>query len=57
MRHRRAIPAGRRIAVGEGIPGFALESFDVFGAWRDRADIGDSTEYVRELRRTHWGPK
>ena len=26
-----------------------------FGVWADRSDIVDSTEFVRELRRTQWG--
>ncbi len=30
---------------------------EFFGAWHDRTDIGDSTEYVRGLRRTQWGAK
>lgn len=27
-----------------------------YGAWADRDDIGDSTEFVRKLRREQWGP-
>ena len=26
-----------------------------YGAWADRDDIGDSTEFVRKLRREQWG--
>jgi hypothetical protein len=25
-----------------------------FGMWKDREDIKDSVEWVREVRRTHW---
>lgn len=28
---------------------------DFVGGWADRTDIVDSTEFVRELRRTQWG--
>ena len=28
---------------------------EFYGAWADRTDITDSTEYVRQLRREHWG--
>ena len=30
---------------------------EFFGAWADRDDIIDSTEYVRQLRREQWGAK
>ena len=28
---------------------------DYYGAWADREDIGDSTEFVRNLRYKQWG--
>lgn len=28
-----------------------------FGMWKDREDMKDSVEWVRNIRRTHWGPK
>ncbi|MBK9163335.1 MAG: hypothetical protein IPM21_05380 [Acidobacteria bacterium] len=28
-----------------------------FGMWKDRDDMKDSVEWVRNIRRTHWGPK
>jgi hypothetical protein len=28
-----------------------------FGMWKDREDMKDSIEWVRNIRRTHWGPK
>ncbi|MBC8085014.1 MAG: hypothetical protein H7Z21_17595 [Hymenobacter sp.] len=30
---------------------------EFYGAWADREDSTDSTEYVRELRRNHWGTR
>ncbi len=30
---------------------------EFYGAWADRTDIADSTEYVRELRHKHWSRK
>ncbi|HEU0291234.1 MAG TPA: DUF2281 domain-containing protein [Anaerolineales bacterium] len=27
------------------------------GMWKDRADMGDSVEWVRQLRRKQWGRK
>ena len=30
---------------------------EFYGAWADREDIIDSTEYVRQLRRQQWGTK
>lgn len=30
---------------------------EFFGAWADRTDVTDSTEFVRQLRREQWGPK
>lgn len=30
---------------------------EFYGAWADRDDTIDSTEYVRELRRQQWGVK
>ncbi|MFW2176775.1 MULTISPECIES: hypothetical protein [unclassified Moraxella] len=31
-----------------------LANSEVFGMWKDRDDIGDSTEYIRKLRRQEW---
>ncbi len=30
---------------------------EFYGAWADRTDIADSTEYVRQLRRKQWSVK
>lgn len=30
---------------------------EFYGSWSDRADITESTDYVRNLRRSQWGPK
>lgn len=32
-----------------------LEEKEFFGIWRDRAEMRDSTAWVRNLRETHWG--
>lgn len=32
-----------------------LREDPAIGQWKDRADMEDSVEYVRALRRKHWG--
>jgi hypothetical protein len=32
----------------------ACHSGKFFGMWRDRADMADSTAWVRRARRSHW---
>ena len=32
-----------------------LEDEPFIGMWRDREDMADSTQYVRELRKSEWG--
>ena len=32
-----------------------LESEAFVGMWRDREDMRDSSEWVRNIRRAHWG--
>ncbi len=34
-----------------------LARSEFFGMWRDRADIGDSTEFARRLRTEAWSRK
>lgn len=34
-----------------------LESEPFVGMWRDRPDMADSTQWVRELRRKKWGDR
>lgn len=34
-----------------------LETEPFVGMWRDRSDMADSTQWVRELRRKEWGDR
>jgi len=36
-------------------PTSGLESEAFVGMWRDREDMRDSSAWVRNVRRTHWG--
>lgn len=36
-------------------PRSGLESEAFVGMWRDREDMRDSSAWVRNVRRTHWG--
>lgn len=48
-----------RERYGSGEPKTAptsdLESEAFVGMWRDREDMRDSSEWVRNVRRSHWG--
>lgn len=48
-----------RERYGSGQPKTAptsdLESEAFVGMWRDRDDMHDSSEWVRNVRRSHWG--
>lgn len=48
-RYQVAKPARKKVARAS----LAQESF--IGMWRDRRDMQDSTQWVRELRRKEWG--
>lgn len=46
--------------VAEGTGAYPENEFmnpEFYGAWADRSDITDSTEYVRALRQAHWKAK
>ncbi len=34
-----------------------LEEEPFFGMWADREDMADAVEWVRKIRREHWGPQ
>ena len=36
-------------------PASDLETEAFVGMWRDRADMNDSSAWVRNVRETHWG--
>jgi hypothetical protein len=46
----------RNGAVAE-VPRRSFREEKAFGMWKDRDDMKDSVEWVRNIRRTHWGPK
>ena len=51
------LPSLSVIGVPTAWPENEFMNPEFYGAWADRTDITDSTEYVRELRRNHWGIK
>ncbi|MBO0615003.1 DUF2281 domain-containing protein [Thiothrix fructosivorans] len=49
VRYQKAKPAKKKVAR----EALAQEAF--IGMWRERKDMQDSSQWVRELRRKEWG--
>ncbi len=47
----------KRNGAATEVPRRSFREEKAFGMWKDRDDMKDSVEWVRNIRRTHWGPK
>ena len=60
IRHiERIVEQFKREQISEAKPKARkpLRDEPFFGMWKDREDMADPVEYIRNLRREHWGPK
>lgn len=48
---RRAVPAPPKRRPERRVP---FREDPAFGMWKDRSEMEDSTEYIRQLRRREW---
>jgi len=51
LQSRYLVPTGKKARR------IALTQEPFIGMWKDREDMQNSTAWVRQLRRTHWGRK